>query len=225
MAATAADLLQLCRLWDLDRRCYRRLFTSRVYLTGTGSQALSVTGPLLGAPYAVMVLENLVVWGARRTIFLGWCGAVSPRVRIGDIVVPQSAVIDEGTSCHYGQSDRGASSPSDAVVGEITACLTRRGIGFHAGTVWSTDAVYRETPEKIRRHQRNGVLAVEMEMSALFSVAAFRDVELGGLLVVSDELSSLHWRPGFREERFRRGRRTACSVVKELCQKELTLPL
>jgi hypothetical protein len=57
-----------------------------------------------------------------------------------------------------------------------------------------------------------------MELSALCSVAHFRGVALAGILVVSDELSSLDWRPGFKDERFVQGRRIVCRVVKELCQ-------
>jgi purine-nucleoside phosphorylase len=56
-----------------------------------------------------------------------------------------------------------------------------------------------------------------MELSALYSVAQFRQVALVGILVVSDELSSLDWRPGFKDERFVQGRRTVCRVVAELC--------
>jgi purine-nucleoside phosphorylase len=104
------------------------------------------------------------------------------------------------------------------MVAMIGRLLTAKQIVFHAGAVWSTDGVYRETREKVETFQRAGVLAVEMEISALFSVARFRGVELGGILVVSDELSSFVWRPGFKDDRFIAGRHTACQMVKELCQ-------
>ena len=61
----------------------------------------SITGPFIGAPYAAMLLETLIAWGARRIIFLGWCGAVAEEVKIGDIILPTAALIDEGTSGHY----------------------------------------------------------------------------------------------------------------------------
>ena len=91
-------------------------------------------------------------------------------------------------------------------------------IDFHAGTIWTTDAVYRETRQQVAAHQQNGILAVEMEISALYSVARFRHVDIVGLLVVSDELSSMTWRPGFKDERFIQGRQTACKVIKKICQ-------
>jgi uridine phosphorylase len=73
---------------------------------------------------------------------------------------------------------------------------------IHRGTVWSTDAPFRETVGKVGAYQAAGVLAVDMETSALFAVARFRGIRLASLLVVSDELSSLSWRPGFKDPRF-----------------------
>ena len=94
---------------------------------------------------------------------------------------------------------------------------------LHRGPVWTTDAPFRETPAKVSDYQRRGALAVEMECSALFTVAAFRAVSAAALLVVSDELSSLTWRPGFRDPRFTRGREAACDAIGRLCS-ELTTP-
>ena len=171
---------------------------SRLYFDRLHPDGFSVTGPFVGAPYAVMLLETLIAWGARKIIFLGWCGAVSEKVKIGDIILPTSAVIDEGTSAHYGQMDSGVSRASSSLVSMIRQVLNKNQIDFHAGTIWTTDAVYRETRQLVERHQQNGILAVEMELSALYSVAQFRGVALAGILVVSDELSSLDWRPGFQ---------------------------
>jgi purine-nucleoside phosphorylase len=62
-----------------------------------------------------------------------------------------------------------------------------------------------------------GILAVEMEISALITVAAYRSVALTGVLVVSDELSSLEWRHGFRAETVLKSSREACTVLLDLC--------
>ena len=218
MAATRTDLFSLCDLFNFDRNDFRRLMISRLYCDRLQPGGLSVTGPFVGAPYAVMLLETLIAWGARKIIFLGWCGAIAEKVKIGDIVLPTSAVIAEGTSAHYGQMDTGVSRSSSSLVSMIRQVLNKKQIDFHAGAILTTDAVYRETRHLIESHQQNGTLAVEMELSALYSVAQFRRVALAGILVVSDELSSLAWRPGFKDERFVRGRRTAHRVVKELCR-------
>jgi purine-nucleoside phosphorylase len=218
MAATRTDLFALCDILNFDKNDFRRLMISRLYLDRLKPEGLSVTGPFVGAPYAVMLLETLIAWGARKIIFLGWCGAVAEKVKIGDIVLPTSAVIAEGTSAHYGQMDTGVSHASSSLVSMLRQVLDKNQIDYHAGAILTTDAVYRETRPLIESHQQNGTLAVEMELSALYSVAQFRQVAFAGILVVSDELSSLDWRPGFKDERFVQGRQTACRVVKELCR-------
>ncbi len=218
MAATRTDLFSLCELFGFDKNNFYRLMISRLYFDRLQPDGFSVTGPFVGAPYAVMLLEPLIAWGVRKIIFLGWCGAVSEKVKIGDIILPTSAVIDEGTSAHYGQMDAGVSRASSSLVSMTRQVLNKNQIDFHAGAIWTTDAVYRETRQRVETHQQDGILAVEMELSALYSVAQFRRVALAGILVVSDELSSLDWRPGFKDERFVQGRRTACKVVKELCR-------
>ena len=95
LVSTAADLKLLCQAVEVDPRVSRRLFTSRLY-TGFDArqQPFSIIGPIIGAPYAVMLLETLIVWGARQFIYLGWCGTLSSGVNIGDVVLPSTAAID-----------------------------------------------------------------------------------------------------------------------------------
>ena len=57
---------------------------------------LFLSGPFLGAPYAVMGMEKLIALGANRIWVLGWCGSLQPHLRIGDLVVPVSALSEEG---------------------------------------------------------------------------------------------------------------------------------
>ncbi len=216
MAASGMDLQYLCKLLHFKKKDFERLFISRLYFDNLRSARYSVTGPFVGAPYAVMLLETLIVRGARQIIFLGWCGAISEKIKIGDIILPTTALIDEGTSRHYGAGDGGQLAVSFPMESIIRRALKYNQITFHEGAVWTTDAVYRETRHKVAAHQANGILAVEMEMSALRTVAQFRGVDLGGVLVVSDELSSLTWRPGFKHEKFLQSRKTACTLIKEL---------
>jgi purine-nucleoside phosphorylase len=221
MAATEMDLFFLCDLFKYNRDNYRRLFISRLYAPQSSSVGACLTGPGIGAPYAAMMLETLIAWGARRIIFLGWCGAVSKQAKIGDIILPTSALVDEGTSRNYAVPDNGQSKPASVLVSLIEQVLENNRVDFHSGKIWTTDAVYRETRAKVENYQAQGVMAVEMEVSALFSVAQFRQVELGAMLVVSDELSSLKWRPGFRDQRFVTGHQTACRMVRESCRQLL----
>ena len=213
MVGTQADLSLFCHLTDVDENKYRNLFVSRLYAGKDAKAGLAVVGPFVGAPYAVMLLETLIAWGTTQIIFFGWCGAISPHVKIGDIIIPTGAIADEGTSKHYHPSEDGRSLPSSYILKNTKQALTQAGLDFHQGIVWSTDAIYRETGEKVKYYQENDVLAVEMELSALFTVGKFRHVQMGGILVVSDELSTLTWRPGFRDQRFKESR---LSVIKTI---------
>jgi uridine phosphorylase len=222
LVGTLVDFDELMRSMGLSAQRPYPLLTSRLYIRARDdAEPVSLVGPMVGAPYAVMLLETLVAWGVRQFFFFGWCGAVSPVVKIGDIVLPTAAFIDEGTSVHYCDSREAprVSHPTPASVERIRHIQEPENTRLHAGAVWTTDAIFRETPDKIRRFQAEGALAVDMEMSALFSAAHYRGVDIGGILVVSDELSSLNWLPGFKTEAFASGRSLACKMIKRLCQR------
>ena len=173
---------------------------------------LAIAGPFTGAPHAVMALEKLIVMGAKRVWLLGWCGSLQPDVRIGDIILPALAISEEGTSEHYPIGGKPI-SPDRALNRLLLEHMRQELIPFSSGPVWTTDAVYRETPRKIRSFQEQSVLGVEMEMSALFTVALYRSVAMAGLLVVSDELFTLKWTPGFSNPALKRGSRRAAEIL------------
>jgi len=213
MAATRNDLDRLRRALDMEAVRGSDLFISRVFVGSEGRAGVSLAGPLIGAPYAAMILEALIVGGARKIIFFGWCGAVSCNVKIGDVVIPSAAMIDEGTSTHYQPNDAKFATPSVSLRQQTQRMFKKKGLNFHDGVVWTTDAVYRETREKVEHFQRRDVLAVEMETAALFSVGRYRKVDVGAVLVVSDELSTFSWKPGFRNARFKKSLGDTADVI------------
>lgn len=176
---------------------------------------LTISGPFLGAPHAVIALEKLIVLGAERIWVLGWCGSLQPDLRIGRLVIPTGAVSEEGTSSHY--PIYGKSLESDAKLNRmLEAELKQRGLSFSEGPVWTTDAPYRETLDKVKAYQAQGILGVEMEISALMTVSLYRSVAMAGLLVVSDELFDLRWRPGFSNPSLKKASRAAGEVLLSL---------
>ncbi len=219
LAGIREDLFYLKKIFKFDENDAQRIFGSRLYIKqNDGKPGISLTGPMVGAPYAVMILENLIAWGVESVLFIGWCGAISEHVKIGDIIIPTSSFIEEGTSPQYDSPDDMISKPSVEITEKLLEISGRRNIPCHEGKIWTTDAIYRETEEKVKYHQDNNVLAVEMETSALFTVAGYRDIKAGAILIVSDELSELKWRPGFRQESFKKGRHRACDIVKRFCR-------
>ena len=194
---------------------------SRLFME-TGEDGISIVGPMMGAPYAVALLETVISWGAQKLLFFGWCGSLSPKVAIGDIIVPTGALIDDGTSPHYG-AGIGQTAPADGEAsGMIKRMLSGQGLSWHEGLVWSTDAPFRETPQKVETVRDQGAIAVEMETSALFTVGRYRRAAVGAVLVVSDDLSSLAWKAGFKDKRMRTARRAVCEGLAKLCRTPLT---
>ncbi len=210
MVSTETDRKRLCSRMapEADSSPF---FMSRLYVDADAGTAIA--GPVIGAPYAVMLLESLIAGGVREVVYFGWAGAVSPDVRIGDVLLPTSAIIDEGTSKQYRSDPGEASRPSRAMMERVREALSNRAVPFREGAAWTTDGIFRETPRKVERFREMGALAVEMETSALFTAARFRNVKATAILVVSDDLSTLKWRPGFKSPEFKAARR---AVVESL---------
>ncbi|MBW1681231.1 MAG: nucleoside phosphorylase [Deltaproteobacteria bacterium] len=188
----------------------------RLYVwSPAAGRAIALAGPYLGAPHAVLGLEKLIALGAEKIWVLGTCGSLSPAVRIGDAVIPTHALSEEGTSRHY---PGGGSPPrSDPfMIQRLREALLDAGVPYHEGEVWTTDAPFRETRSKVAAYGSRGILAVEMEWSALIAVASYRGAALAGLLVVSDELFELKWKPGFRDPSLTRGLETAGEILLRL---------
>lgn len=218
MTATTPDFQLLKGLMAFEDRECRHLYTASLAVGSGRSAGMSLCGPFIGAPYGAMLLETLIAWGVTRIVFMGWCGAISKDVHIGDMIVPNGALVDEGTSLHYQQKTLDLVAPSNHILKKTRRSMDSARMTYHEGLVWSIDAAFRETREAVRYFQKKGILAVEMELSALLSVGRFYGVDVGGLLVVSDELSSLTWKPGFKSDRFKQGRENTAEIVKKLCE-------
>ncbi|MCD4676947.1 MAG: nucleoside phosphorylase [Desulfobacula sp.] len=201
-------------------------FTSTLMTPDGCDEGICIVGPFIGAPYGVMLLESLIAKGADKIIVLGWCGAVTDQLSVGDIILPCKAIVDEGTSSNYKVLDKKipSSAPDLNLTDQLSDHLASCEISFQKTTIWTTDAIYRETENKVAYFRKLGARAVEMECSALFSVAQYRKVSIAGLLVVSDSVASEDWDQGFRKKHFKKARQTACKSVmtfaKKLCAYE-----
>ena len=216
MACNEADRRRLCRLANPPSGRARAVYNARLLDMIHADRTITVAGPILGAPQAVLVLEKLIALGSRVIIVLGWCGSLQPQVKIGDWLLPTFARSEEGTSSHYPEiSSRPA--PDVALFNRLREHFEVTGFAYHLGPIWTTDAPLRETTAKVHDYGKEGLLAVEMEMSALFHVAFYRKVRLVGLLVVSDELFTMKWRPGFRSTRFKRSCHRATETLLDFC--------
>jgi len=155
-------------------------------------RTIALFHPGVGAPLAAGLLEEVIARGCTKFIVCGSAGVLDSQLALGHILVPTSAVRDEGTSYHYLPPSREAHAHPDAVQA-IQSTLTRLKIPFLLTKSWTTDAFYRETPDKVALRKSEGCLTVEMEAAAFFAVAAFRDVVLGQILYAGDDVSGATW--------------------------------
>jgi uridine phosphorylase len=215
--AIPSDLDFVVELSKAKQSKLRLLSPFRLFLAKRkGHSPVALAGPALGAPHAVMVMEKLIALGAKRIWFLGWCGSLQPDLSIGDLIIPITAVSEEGTSRHY-PVPRKKCQASPHMNRLLEASLSKAGLRWTRGQVWTTDAIYRETRRKTKEYRRKGILAVEMEISALISVSIYRSVGLAALLIVSDELGLSRWKIGFRREDFRRRTKEIGQLVYNMC--------
>jgi uridine phosphorylase len=223
MAITPLDLEFFIHCFPVPPKRSHKIFLADVYTGLVEGVPVAVVGPVLGAPQAVMVLEKLVALGVERLVAVGWCGSLQPHVKIGDVVVPMGSFSEEGTSTHY-PIEEPLPGPSSELLDVLLESIKPLGLTLHKGMIWTTDAPFRETASKVIGFRERGALAVEMEASALFTVSRFRKVDTALMLVVSDELSSLKWVHGFRENRFVETRQilirstlnVVCSTIRQM---------
>lgn len=149
---------------------------------------VSVQTTGMGCPSASIVAEELVRLGATHLLRVGTCGAATPALKPADLVIAQAAVPNDGTTRQYlGGAPYAPTASFDLVEAGVQAARAL-GLPHHVGLIMTEDAFYASTPEHARKWASFGVLAFEMEASALFLVAAMRGVKAGCLATVSNDI-------------------------------------
>ena len=217
MVAIPSELQSMVAMTRAGRATLASSATFKLFLISMADGLpLALAGPFLGAPQGAIIMEKLRAFGAKRIWVLGWCGSLQPDLPIGNIVIPTSALSEEGTSAHYPVST-GKKQTNPHLNARLSDALIKADLPFKTGPVWTTDALYRETAEKVIDFGNKGILACEMEMSALISIALYRSIQVAGLLIVSDELFTLRWRPGFGSATLKKRTREASRVLLDIC--------
>jgi uridine phosphorylase len=141
-----------------------------MYETQHCGVSVGIVGCAVGAPFAVLVAEQLFVSGCRFLVSITSAGQIEPVVPTPYFVLIDRALRDEGTSHHYLPPSPFAEA-DPGLADRAFADLSALPLALHRGTSWTTDAPYRETEEAIGSARRQGVLAVEMEAAALYAFA------------------------------------------------------
>lgn len=146
----------------------------------------------VGAPMAAAQIEELTALGCRKFIACGGCGVLQKDIAVGNLIIPTSAVRDEGTSYHYAPPSREIAA-NEIVVKAIEETLTKQNVPYIKAKTWTTDAFYRETIAKVELRKSEGCVAVEMESSAYMAVAQYNNVDFGQILYAGDSLAGDEW--------------------------------
>jgi uridine phosphorylase len=138
-----------------------------------GGREYGIVGCAVGAPYAVLLAEQMFASGCRLLISVTSSGQISALRPPPYFILIERAVRDEGTSHHYLPASEYAEA-DPALIGTIAQALSHLEEPVERGTTWTTDAPYRETEQAIEAARTKGILAVEMEAAALYAFARAR---------------------------------------------------
>lgn len=159
----------------------------------------------LGAPMIAVLVEELMALGFEQFISVGSAGHPAgpdgPQLAPGDLILVDGALVYEGTSHHYlpGQA---ASSPDKALRDKLQVALQNHQLTYRAGLVATTDAFYRESERFLEEILNRGAISIDMEVSALFTVATFHGCQAAALLYISDvvQYGDNRWKVAFVDD-------------------------
>ena len=183
----------------LDPAASGRGFRGILTLPSTNHEVGVLGGFGFGAPVATYLLENFIALGTTKFISIGTAGGLQPGCRAGDVVLCDKAIRDEGVSHHYVASAKYAEA-SETLTAKLAQELRRVDLTFSTGCSWTIDTPYRESVDEAKQYRREGVISVEMEAAALFTVASFRSVQIASAFVISDLLDAERWEPHMRHD-------------------------
>ena len=159
-----------------------------IYEVEYKSVKVSLIQAVVGSASIAMMADLLIGYGVTEIIACGGCGVLND-IPAGDVIVPISALRDEGASYHYLPPSREITINPKAVQ-TIRQTLEMFHTPFIEVKTWTTDAFYRETPDMISYRKEEGCSVVEMECATLAAVSQFRDIHFGQLLYSGDILTN-----------------------------------
>ena len=150
---------------------------------------VSVQTSGMGTPSLSIVVEELLRLGVRRLIRVGTCGGIASGLKTGGLVIATAACPVDGATTTYLHGEAYAPAADFELTRALVDAAAAAGIGFRTGLVASVDVFYNTDDDYTTRWRDRGVLAFEMEASALFFLAARAGVQAACALTVSDVLS------------------------------------
>jgi 5'-methylthioadenosine phosphorylase len=166
---------------------------NRGYLTYSGDyngKIVTVACHGVGAPSVAIVIEELIMFGAKAIFRFGSCGGFLKPMKIGDLVIATGAEYLGGTMQQY-VSEHISPVPDFELTRLLVDTAKQQGTKYYIGPVFSSDAFYAEDPNFVSRWAERGYVAVEMECATLFGLGMLRGVRTASALIVSDNLAEM----------------------------------
>jgi uridine phosphorylase len=151
------------------------------------------------APDTAMTTELLCAAGAESLIRIGSCGSLQDHVKIGDLVIVTGAIRGEGTTSYYVPKSFSTVAHPD-MINALKEAAASMGVRYHLGWIFTTDALFQETPELIQELNQQKISSIDMVTSTFLTIAQLRNKRAGAILAVSDEC--LYGKFAFRDPLF-----------------------
>jgi uridine phosphorylase len=146
----------------------------------------------VGCPSCGGNLDLFNAMGITKVLFCGGGGVLDSGIKVGQLLLVDGAIRDEGFSYHYVKPSRIIYTDRQ-LTDRLASSLEARGVPYLRGITWTTDALFRETPERIARRREEGAKIVEMEQAGCIAVAQFRGFDYGAIIYGGDDVASEEW--------------------------------
>ena len=141
----------------------------------------------MGSPTAATIMDLLSAIEPKAVLFLGKCGGLKRRNKLGDLILPIAAIRGEGTSNDYFPSEVPA-LPAFALQKAVSTTIRDYGVDYWTGTVYTTNRRVWEHDEHFKEYlQKIRAMAIDMESATVFMVGFYNKIPTGALLLVSDQ--------------------------------------
>lgn len=171
-----------------DRNNAWACYHTELWQTEVGGETIGVVGNAVGAPFAVLVAEELLVSGCRLVVSVTSAGQLDPTLTLPATILVERALRGEGTSYAYLPPARFVAG-DEMLLDAVAAELQSTGIAAVRGAVWTTDAPFRETETAIAAAAAEGLQAVEMEVAGLYALARARGAAIVCFALVTNQMA------------------------------------
>jgi AMP nucleosidase len=141
----------------------------------------------MGSPSAATIMDLLTAISPKAVLFLGKCGGLKKRNKLGDLILPIAAIRGEGTSDDYFPPEVPA-LPAFALQKAVSTTIRDYGVDYWTGTVYTTNRRVWEHDDEFKEYlQKIRAYAIDMETATIFTVGFYNKIPTGALLLVSDQ--------------------------------------